>query len=34
MRTVKILLALAVIAMCTTGAMAQDAQKKKGRRLN
>ena len=36
MKTVKILLALAVIAMCTTSAMAQDGQKKKrqGARLN
>ena len=31
MRTTKVLLALAVVAMLTTGAMAQDAQKKKGR---
>ncbi len=31
MRTVKMLLVLAVVAMVTTGAMAQEAKKKKGR---
>ena len=33
MRTVKILLALAIIAMFTTGALAQEAQKKNRRRV-